>query len=169
MRDDPPPFIQSARVRAIHAYWRGKRGDGALPRRADIDPAEIKSLLPFVLLSDVHHDPFRVYFRLVGTGIVEAAKCDLTGHWLHEIDLDGNSPAWEEVYRRVAETRAPVFGQTRAAVRPGDDRLFQWVVLPLSDDGNRVDRVLELEDWDMLRLMSADDVRGASWRLETRL
>lgn len=169
MPDDAPSFIASTRVRTLHAYWNAKRGSRPMPARADIDPAEIKQLLPYILLADLHHDPLRVFYRLVGTGIVEAAKCDLTGHWLHEVDLDGNTPAWERVYRRVAETRAPVFGQTRAAVRPGDSRLFQWVVLPLSDDGAAVDRVLELEDWEMLRLMSEADIRGAAWSLEPML
>jgi hypothetical protein len=166
MPDDAPDRIASARVRTLYGYWMEKRGSRRMPARADIDPAEIKPLLPYLLLADLHHDPLRVFYRLVGTGVVAAAKCDLTGHWLHQVDLDGNTPAWERVYRRVAETGAPVFGQTRADIRPGDARLFQWVVLPLSDDGAIADRVLELEDWEMLRLMSEADVKSATWTLE---
>jgi len=137
----------------------------SIPAR-DTDPAEIKPLLPYLLLTELLHDPLRVRFRLIGTRIVEAAKTDLTGQWLHEADLDGNNSIWNEVYRRVIETRAPVFGQTRATVRPGDVHLFQLVVLPLSDDGETVNRTVELEDWEMLRRLSKADVDAAEWRLE---
>jgi hypothetical protein len=157
---------RSPKVRELHDYWRAKRGSRRMPSRADIDPAEIKPLLPYVILADMRHDPLRVFFRLVGTGIVGAAKCDLTGHWLHEIDLDGNTPAWERIYRRVAGARAPVFGSTRATMPMGGDRRFDWVVLPLSADGESVNMTLELEDWEGLRHMSEADKAASTWRLE---
>lgn len=140
-----------------------------MPSRGDIDPAEIKELLPHLLITDISYPPLRVHFRLVGTGIVEAAHCDLTGHWLHETDLGGTDEAWARVYERVAVSRSPVFGQTRATVRATDTRLFHWVVLPLSDDGETVNHTLELEDWEMLRLMSEEDVNTAVWTLEPAL
>lgn len=165
---DQPESSMSPKVRGLHEYWCAKRGSRLMPARADVHPEEIKSLLPYVILADMQHDPLRIFYRLVGTGIVDAAKCDLTGNWLHEVDLDGNTPAWEEIYRRVAETRAPVFGSTRARMPLGGDRCFDWVVLPLSADGETVDMTLELEDWEGLRHMSESDAKSATWHLEPR-
>lgn len=156
----------SGKVSELHRYWRAKCGNRRMPSRADLDPVEIKPLLPYLILADMRHDPLRVYYRLVGTGIVEAAHCDLTGHWLHEIDLDGNTPAWTRIYERVAATRAPVFGSTRAIISLGGDRRFDWVVLPLSADGSTVNMTLELEDWEGLRHMSDSDHENARWSLE---
>src|SRR3546814_944585 len=81
--------LKSARVKELYDYWCAKRGDRAMPGRDDIDPAEIKALLPYVLLTDVHHQPPRVFIRLVGTAVAEAAGRNLTGQWLHEAQLEG--------------------------------------------------------------------------------
>ncbi len=156
----------SARVRALYDYWCAVRGDRRMPSRAEIDPAEIKELLPHLLLTDLSYPPLRVFFRLVGTAIVEAAHCDLTGRWLHEVDLGQTNGAWADVYQRVAVSRAPVFGRTRALLQHADARAFHWVVLPLSEDGETVDHTLELEDWEMLRLISEEDAATAKWTLE---
>jgi hypothetical protein len=153
-------------VRSIHDYWNRKRGARRMASRTDIDPAEIKTLLPYLMMTEVHHDPLRVRYRLLGTRIVDAAKTDLTGQWLHEADLSGNNSIWIEVYRRVTESMAPVFGRTRAAVGPGDVQLFDWVVLPLSDDGVTINHTLKLEDWEMLRPLSREDVDSAEWTVE---
>lgn len=163
-----PNLSGSARVCALYDYWRGKCGDRGMPSRADIEPGEIKSLLPHLMLTDLSYPPLRVFFRLVGTAIVEAAHCDLTGRWLHEVDLGETKKAWEGVYQRVAVARVPVFGVTRAVLQHADTRAFHWVVLPLSGDGETVDHTLELEDWEMLRLISEEDVATARWTLEVR-
>ena len=166
MDGNPIERIRSARVRELYDYWAGKRRGRPMPSRDDIDPAEIKTLLPYLMITEVHYNPLRVRYRLLGTRIVEAAKTDLTGQWLHEADLSGNNSIWIEVYRRVTETMAPVFGRTRATVGPGDIQMFDWVVLPLSDDGATVNHTLKLEDWEMLRPLSREDVDAAEWTVE---
>jgi hypothetical protein len=166
MDGNPIERIRSARVRELYEYWADKRRGRHMPSREDIDPAEIKSLLPYVLLTDIHHDPLRVFFRLVGTGVAEAAGRNLTGQWLHEAQLDGGAELWTENYRRVVSERTPVCGRTRATVQPGDERIFEWILLPLSGDGATVDKTIELEDWEALRTMSDDEIEHATWTVE---
>lgn len=48
--DIPLSEVASQAIRDFDAYWRGKMTDGRLPARADIDPAEIKPLLPGIVL-----------------------------------------------------------------------------------------------------------------------
>src|SRR3546814_945976 len=79
--------IESARIRELFAYWQDKRRGDLLPRRADIDPVEIPRLMPYVLIADIEHAPFRVRFRLVGTKVVEATGFEFTGKYLDEITL----------------------------------------------------------------------------------
>lgn len=66
-------------VRRAYEYWNTKRGDRSMPSRADIDPSEIRDLLPGIILVDVAHDPTRLTYRLVGTDEVEARGSDPTG------------------------------------------------------------------------------------------
>src|SRR3546814_12073410 len=65
--------LKSARVKELYDYWCAKRGDRAMPGRDDIDPAELKALLPYVLLTAVHPQPLRVFIRLVGNPVPDAA------------------------------------------------------------------------------------------------
>ncbi|HEX6119443.1 MAG TPA: PAS domain-containing protein, partial [Dongiaceae bacterium] len=44
--DIPLLEMASEPIKGFDTYWHGKRKGGLLPARADIDPAEIKPLLP---------------------------------------------------------------------------------------------------------------------------
>jgi hypothetical protein len=166
MTRDPEAHITSARVKALYDYWLAKRGGRRMPGRADIDPAEIKPLLPYVVLTDVHRNPLRIYFRLVGTAVAAAAGRNLTGLWLHEVQVDGGIDLWMSNYHRLVAAREPVFGRTRATLRVNDVRVFEWILLPLGSDGETVDKTLELEDWSGLRHMSGEQIDRADWRIE---
>ena len=52
------------RVRQLRDYWESKQRGRAMPARADINPCEIKPLLPYLMISDLFGDPPRVRFRL---------------------------------------------------------------------------------------------------------
>src|SRR4029453_6278641 len=54
-------------VREVADYWRSKCADRVMPKRADIDPAELKAYLPSITLVDVVPDERRFVYRLVGT------------------------------------------------------------------------------------------------------
>lgn len=61
-------------LRSVHAYWDGKRRGRRMPARADLDPAEIKLLLPHLVLMDVLRDaspdwPLDFRYRLIGTHV----------------------------------------------------------------------------------------------------
>ncbi len=55
------------RIRALYEYWNGKRGARRMPRRADIDPMEIPSYLPGIVMVDIGYEPFSLTYRVVGT------------------------------------------------------------------------------------------------------
>ncbi len=61
-----------------------KAGARALPDRADLDPAEIPLLLPYILISEVEQ-PFRIRYRLIGTEVVHVTGMNFTGHYLDEL------------------------------------------------------------------------------------
>ena len=53
-----------------------------LPTRAEFSPTHIPLRVPHFILSEVHHDPLRIRYRLVGTRITEVEGCDMTGLWI---------------------------------------------------------------------------------------
>jgi hypothetical protein len=70
-------------VRAMYDYWLARRGGRAMPARADLEPVEIKKLLPMLVLVDVMADARRFVYRLVGRRrLPSAATIRREGRWL---------------------------------------------------------------------------------------
>jgi len=137
--------IESRSIRTLYDYWRGKFRGTALPRRADIDPADIPQLVPQIMIVDVERNPFRVRYRLVGTKIVEMTGFEFTGKYLDEIALPNDKGPFIECYQRACEANAAVM--TRIRWRLDADTITEYDVcfLPLSDDGVTVNKVLSME------------------------
>lgn len=155
-----------ARVRELHDYWLAKRGDRALPTRADIDPLELKSLLPNLIIADVHQNPLRIRFRLAGTAVTEANRCSLTGRWLDELDLCSGLDTWLAIYQRVLDSRAPVFGLSSGTWDGLELFKSAWGIFPLSRDGVTIDQVLEIEDSKGLGATVSIEDPAIDWRIE---
>src|SRR6185437_105432 len=65
-------------------YWDHKRSGRIGPRRAEIDPAEIRPHLPHLVMTDVIDGGNDFRFRLIGTRIVEGLGHDNTGRRFSE-------------------------------------------------------------------------------------
>jgi hypothetical protein len=77
---------QSKLVRSHYDCWRSMRGASDVPDRSAVDPTDLKRMLPNILISEVHHEPFRIKYRLVGTKVVEVTGFDIGGRFLHELE-----------------------------------------------------------------------------------
>ena len=44
--------LTSSLVHQLRDYWTARRGDRRMPRKSDIDPSELKPLLPYILLGN---------------------------------------------------------------------------------------------------------------------
>jgi hypothetical protein len=141
--------ITSARVGELHRYWQGKCTNGAPPPRGAIDPVEIPRLLPFLVIAEIEALPMRVRYRLVGTQVVEDNGADFTNRYLEDCGF-AVEPLLHECYRRLVETRAPVFayyewhkeGRAGKGLVGANETGF----FPLSSDGTTVDLAISLAD-----------------------
>lgn len=139
----------STRIRQFHLYWLSKCQGDRLPRREDIDPADIKSLLPSLIVVRLEAEPFRVFYRLYGTQVA-AIDDDLTGRYLDE--LPEGDPPWKETamvaYSWVGEHRRPIFGRSHQVTSAyGNTRQYFFGVWPLSQTGEVVDQCMAMEDF----------------------
>ena len=129
-------------VLAVCRYWEEKRGDRMMPSRADIDPLELKRYLPGIILIDVVADRRRYVYRLVGTREVAMRGKDPTGQSMIDGFFGPNLAEALSIPDRVVAMRSPFF-LARSFVAPdgrlGDEEL---VMLPLSDDGETVNKIL---------------------------
>lgn len=146
--DPPRPWSPAdleachATVQRLYAYWDARRGERAMPARRDIDPADMKALLPNLILVDVVADARRYVYRLVGTHEVEMRGGDPTGKAVKDAFYAESAADTLLFLDRVVETRQPVL--YRGTYRPTSSRIQQedTLFLPLSNDGASVNMIL---------------------------
>jgi hypothetical protein len=129
-------------VQAMYDYWLAKRGSRTIPARADLDPAEIKKLLPMMVLVDVTADARRFVYRLVGTQEVAERGNDPTGKSVAEAFFGGSLEETLSCYEYVVRKRAPFCYRDPYAAPDGYIQNDDIIYLPLSDDGAGVNMIL---------------------------
>lgn len=135
---DPMP----AALLPLYRYWDFKRGTRKMPRRSDIDPAEMVPFLPRLMIVDVVDDARRYVYRLVGTREVEARGRDPTGRPVGEAFIGSSREKVLANYDRVAMTARPhVDAGTVITV---EDKLddSHVIFLPISEDDQNVSQIL---------------------------
>jgi hypothetical protein len=166
--------VRSAKVRSLQRWWRENARDG-IPDRANFQPFEFTQLLPYLLIADVEHDPFRIRYRLVGTKVVEATGLNLTGLYLDELDPTVEDEPWMDNYALAHKSQQPVLGTTTVKTTSGLRFVYEFGIFPLSKGGTRVDQCVaiedyfefahlfrELEDWRALGSVDSDVARQLS-------
>ena len=142
MHKDPGQVIKDKRLLALYSYWESKRGDRSMPARADIDPAEIPSLLSIILLMDTS-TAGEYRYRLVGTEIVRWLGRDITGQTFPEALPSG--AYGDYITGLVSDTVTsgrPLYSEGAFMIEGRIDRQVRRLALPLSADGSTVDMIL---------------------------
>ena len=134
--------LRAHALKILYAYWQEIRRGRPAPTRADIDPARIVSVLPIISLYDVEDSPRRYRIRLTGTRNVSWYGCDLTGSYLDEIDLGGDSAAMFSFIDKVVLKEVPGHMTGEYTKQDGRTIRYERLLLPLSNDGDRVDMLL---------------------------
>lgn len=140
--------IKSAMIKSVEQQWRVLADARKFPRRRDIDPILFKEWLPYLSLVDIHADPFRVYYRLVGTEVARFAEEDFSNQWLEETSWETKvKEVNRTLYRRVWETGAPAYGLSMVDWDKLQKYSFEWALFPLSEDDVHVDCCLSVDDF----------------------
>jgi len=127
-------------MRALYQYWLDKNTDDSMPARSDINPSDIKKLLPCIGLVDVEREPSRYRIRLVGSDTVAAMGHDFTGKYLDEM------PVMERFvkarYEWVVENKQPYIYFDKLAWSDKSYLTYSTIALPLSGNGIDVDIIM---------------------------
>jgi hypothetical protein len=136
---------KSADLQRLLAYWQERRGAREFPRRADVDPIDIRFMLERIALTEVHdpidQGPIRYRLRLVGSFWYRLIGHELTGMWTHEFTHPNQRKITEDFYAALLAGRQPRFVQRDVIV---DDQLLHYeiMLLPLSEDGSRISMIM---------------------------
>ena len=146
LQTDPPLDIDTEawhpRALRLYRYWQSIRPpEGGPPRRGAFDPVAVPDLLPSICLLDVLREPFRLRYRLVGTGIVAAVGREVTGRSLEEAHPHIRDNAqFLDRYRKVVETGIPSWRKGKPRLWTNRDiGMIENLIVPLAMDGRTVD------------------------------
>jgi hypothetical protein len=131
----------------LFAYWASLRRGAQLPARRQLDPGDIKRLLPTISLIDVlRGGPERAgldfRMRLAGTGLYGVYGREITGKRLSEIYNHSAADYWRTELAKVAAEGRPAAGVHNLAWRGASHLSILWLRLPLAGDGRDVDMIL---------------------------
>jgi hypothetical protein len=147
--------VKSDRINLLLAYWERRCEGRTMPAKRDIDPADLKPLLPYLMVAEIHQGPLRVRYRLVGTEAVRLAQEDYTGRWLDESAwMAPEVESYIRQYAALVATRRPLLGTGHLVSEDGKERIFEWGKFPLSEDGERVTHCIGIEDLIPIRAMA---------------
>ncbi len=140
--------LERQNLRRLLAYWNDKRGNRAMPGRADIDPLDFLYILGNSSLIEVHRggDGLRYRFRLIGTNVASRLGYDVTGRWLDDVPEPGYRAHLQRAFDRLVASAAPQFERPDMLI---DNRVHCYEVLrlPLGADGRTVDMLLTAVDF----------------------
>lgn len=118
-----------------------------MPGRSDLDPIDIPTLLPHVILLDVIPPNDRLKVRLVGTQVVQMFGADYTGLFLDEINFGEVREKVLRDYNGAVGVARPIFSDHTFRKLGGFLFDIERVILPLSEDGRSVTMLLAVLDF----------------------
>jgi PAS domain len=128
--------------RQLFNYWLEKSRGRPMPERADISPAHIPRLLPFISIVEVDSVSNRYRVRLAGTRLREFYDQEITGRYVDELDWGDKQDYWMAAFSRIIEEGKPAQGIVRGP-RVQKEHLVQfWLKLPLMVRGTGVGMIL---------------------------
>lgn len=146
--------MKHATSQFLYGYWNEIRNGRLAPKRFEIEPARMGSILPdtFILERD---DKDAFAFRLTGTRLTEYFKADLRHVGFQEIWDEHDALKVEVVFQDV-ETRGGV-GRIECVVEDdqGNSAVAEYLILPLIHTRNKIDRIVGA-----LSILKGDD---ANW------
>ena len=128
-------------IQSLFDYWNTKRDGRPAPMRSEIQPGEIRSILPHVFILERENDAsFR--FRLAGTGLcgiygMEFRNHNLLSMWQEDC-LGSIKQALDEVTRNASVSLV----EYTASTAQQREATFEMILLPLAQDNGVITRVL---------------------------
>ncbi len=137
----------TALVKEGFQYWENCKGSKPIPSWSDISPAEIKHLLPSIVVTHVLQDPLDFVERITGEKILERSRVNSMGkNWRDYPGREPGSQIWS-VFEKVVITGQPNFNFIPYI---GPHKEFIKVVTaicPISDNGKDINKLIAFVDF----------------------
>ena len=131
--------LRHPELSSLCAFWRKQCPQDGLPLASDMEPAELKRWLPNLLIMHVQPDG-AFFYSYYGRSLARAFGESRLGQTLADLPESVRDILRQE-YEAVCRQRAPVH-RVYTANFNGARQTWERVVLPLSSDGQAIDKLL---------------------------
>jgi hypothetical protein len=141
MSEQSHPMERRLVVRLLQ-YWRGLNDQDKIPSESDIDPKAIPDMWPNCIVLDVAGKETDPEITYIGTELAARAGAELSGRTLSSAPANTLVSEGMSYYGQVLAKKVPItFGGEFTDSR-GVKILYRSIILPLSVDGDGVNRLL---------------------------
>ena len=138
--------LDDAVLKGVLDYWRSRKGDRAVPLRAEILPEDMAPYLHRLALLEVLVEPPYFRFRLVGGTAQLVFGVQVTGRSLEAVQHPAHAAALRDLCQAIVLQEQPQCREI--SIRQGQRHFaYRLIGLPLSSDGSRIDRLLLAPNW----------------------
>jgi DNA-binding response OmpR family regulator len=139
-------------LRRAYEYWIAKAAGRRAPDRRDLDPGEVKDILPHLSILDIvtAEGETSHCYRLVGTRVVEALGYNPTSHTVEEFALNGHAEFLRRLLLEVAATSRPLYAAS--SFRSSTAGLStECILLPFTRGGTDIRQIVMVQTFDWTR------------------
>ncbi len=136
---EEPTALRHTELRGLCAFWLKQCPEGGLPLATDMEPADLRRWLPNLLIMHVHANG-GFFYSYYGRSLARAFGENRLGQTLADLPEAVRAILREE-YELVCRQRSPIH-RIYTANFNGMRQTWERVVLPLSSDGEVIDKLL---------------------------
>jgi hypothetical protein len=139
-----PDVVKSVRQRWLLAHWTRLRRERPLPLWSEIDMAELESCFDDLSILEVLIIDGALRFRIQdhGKNVGAMYRGQCAGKFLEETLPPAKTAMTLETYEHAVRSRLPVYTVSRVRDRENKPVLYERLLLPVSDSGERVFRII---------------------------
>ena len=141
MTEQPHPMERRLVLRLLQ-YWRSLGDVEHFPSVSVVDGKAIPDMWPHCAVLDVAGKETDPELSYVGTALGESAGTDLAGRRLSQAPADTMVSKGLSYYGQVLVKKVPITFGGEFADRRGIKILYRSIILPLSENGTDIDRLL---------------------------
>lgn len=144
--------MKNRQSKHLYAYWNEVRGDRLAPRRFEIEPARLASILPDAFILERFGD-MDVRYRLAGTRIIEHFGSDFRGASFYDGFVMSDRRIIERQLRDLVNNGGGTLFDITSTTPTGRKVTHECLILPLVHMRETVDRfvgcisALDEPDW----------------------
>lgn len=141
--------IESEPLQQVLEYWRKMRNGESIPLMENLDPARMGRWLSHITIVEVQYEPLAFLYRLTGEKLEVAHGGGLKGKDVRITNdlVPGLGDTLHLMHKKIVEYRRPVALRGDLVMENPSLKGAEFFFLPVSLDGERVDRLLHVAQY----------------------